>query len=339
MADISASNWNQTDASNTTAAPDGAPEGMAPSGVNNTIRAMAGAIKRRYVRTTPATTAGTTTAFTLTYSVAPASYADGETFLVLFDQTCGSTPTININSLGAKTLKKFSGGSWTDVSSSDIAANDVLWLYYHSSSGTMRIFGKASVWTSSPTTVYLDNTGLKIKDTNASHGLIIAPGSDLTADRTLTVTTGDSDRTLTMTGDATISGTTSGTNTGDVSAATQAEQETGSSTSVYVSPGRQHYHQSAAKVWGVVGWSGGTPSLSVDYGCSTLVDDGTGVVTVNFDTSFSSTDYSPQNTNVGGGISGNYAGTRATGSCQFVNVVSGAASDTGSVSFVIYGDV
>lgn len=64
------------------------------------------------------------------------------------------------------------------------------------------------------------NTGLHILDTNASHDLIIAPGSDLSADRTLTVTTGDSNRTLTMTGDASITGTNTGdqtiTLTGDV---------------------------------------------------------------------------------------------------------------------------
>jgi hypothetical protein len=66
------------------------------------------------------------------------------------------------------------------------------------------------------TSVYLNNTGLKIKDTNASHGLIIAPGSDLTADHTLTVTTGDADRTLTLSDNTTLSGGThSGTNTGD----------------------------------------------------------------------------------------------------------------------------
>ena len=40
------------------------------------------------------------------------------------------------------------------------------------------------------------NTGLHILDTNASHDLIIAPGSNLTADRTLTITTGDASRTL-----------------------------------------------------------------------------------------------------------------------------------------------
>lgn len=57
----------------------------------------------------------------------------------------------------------------------------------------------------------LNNNGLRVLDTNASHYLIISPGSDLSANRTLTVTTGDADRTLTISGDATISGT----NTGD----------------------------------------------------------------------------------------------------------------------------
>ena len=60
------------------------------------------------------------------------------------------------------------------------------------------------------------NTGLHILDTNASHDLIIAPGSNITADRTLTLTTGDANRTLTIGGDTTLSGGThSGTNTGD----------------------------------------------------------------------------------------------------------------------------
>lgn len=60
------------------------------------------------------------------------------------------------------------------------------------------------------------NTGLHILDTNASHDLIIAPGSNLTADRTFTITTGDANRTLTLSGDATISGT----NTGDQTSVT-----------------------------------------------------------------------------------------------------------------------
>lgn len=49
------------------------------------------------------------------------------------------------------------------------------------------------------------NTGLHILDTNATHDLVIVPGSDLTADRDLTITTGDAARTLTISGNATIS--------------------------------------------------------------------------------------------------------------------------------------
>ena len=37
------------------------------------------------------------------------------------------------------------------------------------------------------------NTGLHLLDSNASHDLIVKPGSDLTADKTLTLTTGDAD--------------------------------------------------------------------------------------------------------------------------------------------------
>lgn len=49
------------------------------------------------------------------------------------------------------------------------------------------------------TALTFPNTGLHILDSNATHDLIVKPGSNLTADRTLTVTTGDSNRTLDFT--------------------------------------------------------------------------------------------------------------------------------------------
>ncbi len=49
------------------------------------------------------------------------------------------------------------------------------------------------------TDITIPNTGLHLLDTNASHDLIIAPGSNLTADRTLTVTTGDTNMILDVT--------------------------------------------------------------------------------------------------------------------------------------------
>jgi len=54
--------------------------------------------------------------------------------------------------------------------------------------------------------VTLPNNGLHILDTNASHDLIIAVGSNLTADRIFTITTGDAARTLSMSGNFTTTG-------------------------------------------------------------------------------------------------------------------------------------
>jgi len=48
------------------------------------------------------------------------------------------------------------------------------------------------------------NTGLHVLDSDASHDLIFKPGSNITADRTLTITTGDADRTVTINGDITL---------------------------------------------------------------------------------------------------------------------------------------
>jgi len=48
------------------------------------------------------------------------------------------------------------------------------------------------------------NTGLHVLDSDASHDLILKPGSNITADRTLTITTGDADRTISLSGNLTF---------------------------------------------------------------------------------------------------------------------------------------
>ena len=59
--------------------------------------------------------------------------------------------------------------------------------------------------------IVVGHGGLVLSDSDGSHGLIVSPGSNLTATRTLSIATGDSNRTLTLTGNASIEGT----NTGD----------------------------------------------------------------------------------------------------------------------------
>jgi hypothetical protein len=84
-----------------------------------------------------------------------------------------------------------------------------------SASGTGVLVGSTSIQlslpqsiatTSSPTfaSLTLGSSGLNLKDTNASHNLNIVAGSDLTANRILTLTTGDSARTITLSGNPTL---------------------------------------------------------------------------------------------------------------------------------------
>ncbi len=133
-ADISASNWSQTDASNTSTPPDGAPEGMAPSTVNNTMRAMMGAIKRFWDRANATVTStGSSGIYALSYTVAPSTYVNGETFSFRANHTNGSTgATLNISSLGARTLVKPSTNGLIAVGASDIASGNHVTVQYDS---------------------------------------------------------------------------------------------------------------------------------------------------------------------------------------------------------------
>jgi len=74
-----------------------------------------------------------------------------------------------------------------------------------------------------------------------------------------------------------------------VPAATQAEQEAASSTTVFTTPGRQQYHPSANKWWAK--WEGGSTTLEASYNVTSVSDDGTGDSTVTIATDFSSTEW------------------------------------------------
>lgn len=72
--------------------------------------------------------------------------------------------------------------------------------------------------------------------------------------------------------------------------ATQAQQETATDITTAVTPGRQHYHPSAAKYW--VNWQGtGTVAIKTSYNTTSITDNGTGDYTVTIATDFSSAIY------------------------------------------------
>jgi hypothetical protein len=136
MADIAASNWSETDASNSTAAPDGFPEGMSPSGVNNGARAIMGANKRFWNKINAVkTTGGTTSAYTLTYDVAPGAYYDGEIISFVVNAANAAAATINVNALGAVPLRLFAG----NLLAGALVADQIVQARYGSAAGAFDI--------------------------------------------------------------------------------------------------------------------------------------------------------------------------------------------------------
>ena len=73
-------------------------------------------------------------------------------------------------------------------------------------------------------------------------------------------------------------------------AAAQSDQEAGSSNILYVTPGRQHFHPSAAKAWGKC--DGSASTVNASYGVSSVTNGAAGVNTWNWSVTFSSADYS-----------------------------------------------
>lgn len=131
------------------------------------------------------------------------------------------------------------------------------------------------------------------------------------------------------------------------SAATQAELEAASITTAYSSPGRQHYHPSAAKAW--VSFNGtGTVAIRASYNVSSITDNGTGDYTINFTTAFSSSNYakggsvrqddSQPQTNKMHAVS--YEDTPSASSYRLLAVdVAGNVQDSSEVTQVFFGDL
>lgn len=123
MPELSGSTYSETDASNSSAAPNGFPEGMPPSGVNDSARGLIGAVQRWWNRANGRyASTGTTPNYVLTPTVALAAYVTGERYSFRANFTCGATPTLNISALGAKNIKKFVNGT----TKANLAANDIM---------------------------------------------------------------------------------------------------------------------------------------------------------------------------------------------------------------------
>jgi hypothetical protein len=84
----------------------------------------------------------------------------------------------------------------------------------------------------------------------------------------------------------------SDTAAGKIEIADQAEQETGSDVLRAVTPGRQHFHPSAAKVFAIITVAAGTPTQqATSYNMTSIADTSPGVVTLTIGTDFSTANW------------------------------------------------
>lgn len=189
MSEIQTTDWDETAASNNQTAPNGMPEGMAPSGVNDWGRETMAAIKRWFNRVTGRTdagalvaSAGTSTVITVAYDTAPASLYTGLECAFKVTTTCGADPTLNVNSLGAKNIQKFDG-AYTNLAAGEIAANQHVRVKYD---------GTLDKWVlTSPRPAYLRGhiAGLTLSNgTDATNDIDIAVGETTTSDRSGLIT-------------------------------------------------------------------------------------------------------------------------------------------------------
>jgi microcystin-dependent protein len=111
------------------------PEGMAPSQVNDSARGiMAAAAKYRDDISGKIVTGGTSTAYTVTSNQVfdTLAHLDGAMIAFVPHADCGATPTLNVDGLGAKTIR---GQSGVDLIAGSLMAGTHYVATYNNSSG------------------------------------------------------------------------------------------------------------------------------------------------------------------------------------------------------------
>ncbi len=96
--------WNVSAGSNNSAAPNGFPEGMPPSGVNDAAREVMAAVARYRYDTDGVNSSTGTNTITLSASRTMTAYAQGDLFTFKAGGTNTGATTLNVDSLGAKNV-------------------------------------------------------------------------------------------------------------------------------------------------------------------------------------------------------------------------------------------
>jgi hypothetical protein len=137
MAELSDNtNWFETDASNNKAPPNGWPEGMMPSGVNDTARGDKGALKRFWDRINPVqivAPSGGVYTFVTANAAYPTAYVYGEIYSFTAGGTSVGGELFGVNALGPAPILKWNGSAYSPIGAGDITQTQAPYLTYDNS--------------------------------------------------------------------------------------------------------------------------------------------------------------------------------------------------------------
>lgn len=120
--------WSTTAGSNNSASPNGFPENMAPSGVNDSAREVMAAIAKYRADTDGVNSStGSANAYVLAASRTITAYAQGDRFCFKANFTNTGAATLNVDAVGAQSIKRIDG---TALQAGDILSGAVVDVVY-----------------------------------------------------------------------------------------------------------------------------------------------------------------------------------------------------------------
>lgn len=294
------------------------------------------------------TSAGTDT-ITATLTPAITAYAAGQRYHFKAGGTNTGAASINFNSVGAGTLRKGPDGA-TALAAGDITTGGMYTVEYDGTNFQLLNpkFPAGFATTDTPQFTAI-NVGAA-SDTTLSR----ASAGDLQIEANIIYRAGGTDVAIADggTGASTAANAftalkqdASDTATGVLEIAVQSEMETGTSTTLAVTPGRQHFHPSAAKCWGYATVSGGTPTLQVSYNITSITDTGLGAITFTIANDFSSVNFNAvaevENASPSSMVTNLNSSVRAAGAIGITSQFSTTANsaDPGAWHLTCFGDL